>query len=214
MRCFPGPWLEPTVIFSSAASQCAAAFLAPPEDARCVGGGSLVKGKNTSPRQEPGCHVSPDTASIGGQGRVPRRVKVRGTGHSCRGARGFGRHSPGPNGVSGQAGHLAPGTPWVKLRRGTPGQCSWREPSEPITGLPWGWQALGTSWHSAGELSLLSAARSPALGVRRSGLGQLEWHIKVVLAARVWVATGSAGASGRAGLRPGHTFPSPLLLLK
>lgn len=104
---------------------------------------------------------------------------------------------------------LAPGTPWVKLRRDTPGQCLW-----PITGLPWGWQALGTSWHSAGELSLLSAARSPALGVRHSGLGQLERHIQVVLAARVWVATGSAGTLGRASLCPGHTFPSPLLLLK
>lgn len=45
-------------------------------------------------------------------------------------------------------------------------------------------------------------------------LGQLEWHIQVLLASGVWVATGSAGDMGGDGLCLAHLSCSAPILLK
>lgn len=70
MGYFPSPGWSLAIIFSSAANQSAAAFLAPQEDARCMcGGGFLVKGRKSTPYTGillcvPRCRL------VGGQGQI------------------------------------------------------------------------------------------------------------------------------------------------
>ena len=75
-------------------------------------------------------------------------------------------------------------------------------PSARITGRPRFWQAPGTPWPSAVEAVPVVSIPQPHPGVQ------------VALVAWVWVATGSAGDMGGAGLCLAHISPSALFLLK
>lgn len=78
-------------------------------------------------------------------------------------------------------------------------------------------QVLVGSWHSQalsyGNCTCCPHSLAPPRG-QHPALGQLEWHIRVVLAVGVWVVTGSAGDMGGDGLCSAHISPSDPLLLK